>query len=98
MRHTLALQTETMKRRTIMKSTLTLLTVLLLAPLAAGGAEPSAAVPTTPTARWQIHTDGPRKEPKLVQLYTFAEGQGLKSENLCDSAPFSVMGIAGKAV
>ena len=65
---------------------------LLMISAAAGMA---LAAPATP---WQGYVDGLRQEPGLVQLYTFAEGQGLESANLCDSAPFSAMAIAGKGV
>ena len=39
-----------------------------------------------------------RRTPGIVQLYSFAEGHGLRTRNLMDDAPFSDMVIAGPGV
>jgi hypothetical protein len=52
----------------------------------------------TPAARWQDDIASRRREPGLVRLYNFSEGQGLQTRNLVGNAPFNEILIAGKGV
>jgi hypothetical protein len=57
---------------------------------------PPAANPVAPAEGWTDYIESMKQAPGIYQLYTFAEGEGLRTRNLLDSAPFSEMVIAGK--